>query len=154
MPDLISRSVSFNSQWAPDKYWLWSPMELHERWKSKKALQTDPNFKQRKNLAVVNCDYEEAPIIAALYLREVHDIVDETYYDIEEKKLYLYYGGRGDAKKKKEDKELVNGIAKRKTIAVVKKTLFKENMLGIMMDKYGARLFKKATAPAEAMGYA
>ena len=145
MPKLIERTMSLNSNWFPDKHYLWSHQEIRMNWAGQQQVKDEYKIQLEtvdlSDTIIVNCTFDEAVVLAALFMREVHDDIDNTFYDILKSKLYLHYGARGNGTIDDIERNKIVAEAEKRTIELINKHFYRADLLSIMMDRHGARLF-------------
>ena len=125
----------------PETYTRWKKLEIETRWIALSTLKDMINIKTNPDLVLVYTDNKTALVLAALFMREVFDEIDNTLFDPVTGILYLYFGNVAkDVENALGRKEKIEQ-ARKKTIELMDKYLNSNNLSNTKLDSNYQLLF-------------
>ena len=115
----VRRSDLIEVPWKNDYYMKWSEIGIQRYWR-KNHLPNIINIAEEGDMILVHTDIASATVIAALWMRYVHDKIEYTWYNTEAKILYIYYGKR-TYPGASIDKKVLTEQARKRTVEIIKK---------------------------------
>jgi hypothetical protein len=139
MAIVTTRVEDKNRSYIKTSYKVYSKHEIMSCWKQSSPMSIEELDETGNYVTFHTENVVEAITIAALYVREVNSILESTYYDIENKVLFLTF----DIFKYAISNVIImnRAIIREKIDEIIKRCLKSKSISLIEVDKFGKELF-------------